>query len=119
VQERKAETSLSVVMSRLRGAAPPLASPGRRRGRNPDPLERATPPPTGRRAARRLPSPKRAGEEAVDSIPEDKSSGLSGVAAFVAMLRGLALPGLKGAGTLGATIERDALHRSLESIEKM
>jgi len=46
----------------------------------------------------------------LDSIPEDKSSGLSGVAAYVAMLRGLALPGIKGAGTLGQSIPRDVLH---------
>lgn len=53
------------------------------------------------------------------SITEDKSSGLTGVAAYIAMLKGLALPGIRGAGTLGDTIERDALHRSLEQLQKM
>ena len=46
----------------------------------------------------------------IDSIPEDNSHTLSGVAAYVAMLRGLALPGLKGASTIGADIPRDVLH---------
>ena len=55
----------------------------------------------------------------LESIPEDKSSGLSGVAAYIAMLRGLALPGLRGAGSLGDSIPRDALHRSLEQLQKM
>lgn len=55
----------------------------------------------------------------IGSIPEDKSSGLTGVAAYVAMLRGLALPGLRGAGSLGDQIPRDALHRSLEQLQKM
>ena len=54
----------------------------------------------------------------LESIPEDKSGDLRGVAAYVAMLKGLALPGLKGAGELGATIPRDALHRSLEQLKK-
>jgi hypothetical protein len=55
----------------------------------------------------------------LESIPEDKSTGLTGVAAYVAMLRGLALPGLRGAGSLGDSIPRDALHRSIEALQKM
>lgn len=55
----------------------------------------------------------------LESIPEDKSSGLTGVAAYVAMLRGLALPGLRGAGTLGDQIPRDAVHTSIEALQKM
>ena len=53
------------------------------------------------------------------SITEDKSTGLRGPAAYIAMLRGLALPGLRGAGSLGDTIPRDALHRSIEQLQKM
>jgi len=61
----------------------------------------------------------RARSALLDSIPEDKSTGLSGVAAYIAMLRGLALPGIRGAGSLGEQIDRDALHRSLEQLQKM
>lgn len=38
---------------------------------------------------------------------------------WLAMLKGLALPGIQGAGTLGDTIPRDAVHRSLEQLQKM
>jgi hypothetical protein len=55
----------------------------------------------------------------LESITEDKSTGLKGPEAYVAMLRGLALPGLRGAGSLGDSIPRDALHRSLEQLQKM
>lgn len=51
----------------------------------------------------------------LDSITEDKSLGISGPAAYIAMLRGLALPGLAGAGRLGESIPRDVLHRMSES----
>jgi hypothetical protein len=51
----------------------------------------------------------------VKFIPEDKSSGQSVMQRYISMLRGLALPGIRGAGTLGDSIERDALHRSEES----
>jgi len=61
----------------------------------------------------------RASAALLESITEDKSSGLSGVQSYIAMLRGLALPGLRGAGTLGDSIERDALHRSLQQLQKM
>jgi len=53
------------------------------------------------------------------SITEDKSLGIVGPEAYVAMLRGLALGGLRGAGSLGDQIPRDALHRSLEQLQKM
>lgn len=53
------------------------------------------------------------------SITEDKSLGITGPAAYIALLRGLALPGLRGAGSLGDQIPRDALHRSLEALQKM
>ena len=55
----------------------------------------------------------------LNSITEDKSTGLKGPAAYIAMLRGLALPGLRGAGSLGDQIPRDALHRSIEQLQKM
>jgi hypothetical protein len=55
----------------------------------------------------------------LESITEDKSLGLKGPEAYVAMLRGLALPGLRGAGSLGDSIPRDALHRSLDQLQKM
>ena len=55
----------------------------------------------------------------LESITEDKSSGLKGPAAYIAMLRGLALPGLRGAASLGDSIPRDALHRSIEQLQKM
>jgi len=55
----------------------------------------------------------------LDSIPEDKSSGQSVMQRYISMLKGLALPGIRGAGTLGDTIERDAVHRSLEQLQKM
>jgi len=45
----------------------------------------------------------------LDSIPEDKSRGLHGVAAYVAMLKGLSSAALAGAGTLGDSIPRDLL----------
>lgn len=53
----------------------------------------------------------------LDSIPEDKSSGQSVMQRYISMLRGLALPGIRGAGTLGDSIPRDALHRIDESQE--
>lgn len=56
------------------------------------------------------------GSALLKSITEDKSTGLTGVAAYVAMLRGLALPGLRGAGTLGEDIPRDALHTALQQL---
>jgi hypothetical protein len=55
----------------------------------------------------------------LESITEDKSLGITGPAAYIAMLRGLALPGLRGAGTLGDEIPRDALHSSIEQLRKM
>lgn len=51
----------------------------------------------------------------LDSIPEDKSSGQSVIQRYISMIRGLALPGIRGAGTLGDSIPRDALHRIEES----
>lgn len=47
----------------------------------------------------------------LDSITEDKSSGIVGPAAYVALLRGLALGGLRGAGRLGESISRDWRHK--------
>jgi hypothetical protein len=51
----------------------------------------------------------------VGSIPGDKSSGQSVTERYVSMLRGLALASLRGAGRLGDSIPRDALHRIEES----
>jgi hypothetical protein len=53
----------------------------------------------------------------LDSIPEDKSSGQSVIQRYISMIRGLALPGIRGAGTLGDSIPRDALHRIEETSE--
>jgi len=61
----------------------------------------------------------RASAALLESITEDKSLGIVGPEAYVAMLRGLALGGLRGAGSLGEQIPRDALHRSLEALQKM
>jgi hypothetical protein len=55
----------------------------------------------------------------LESIPEDKSSGQSAIQRYISMIRGLALGSLRGAGTLGDQIERDALHSSLEQLQKM
>jgi hypothetical protein len=52
----------------------------------------------------------RASAALLESITEDKSLGIAGPAAYIAMLRGLALPGLRGAGSLGEQIPRDVLH---------
>lgn len=51
----------------------------------------------------------------VKFIPEDKSSGQSVIQRYISMIRGLALPGIRGAGTLGDSIPRDALHRIEET----
>ena len=61
----------------------------------------------------------RASAALLESITEDKSTGMKGPAAYIAMLRGLALPGLRGAGSLGESIPRDAVHRSIEALQKM
>jgi hypothetical protein len=61
----------------------------------------------------------RASAGLLNSITEDKSLGITGPAAYIAMLRGLALPGLRGAGSLGDQIPRDALHSSIEQLQKM
>ena len=53
------------------------------------------------------------------SIPGKISTRQSAEERWRAMLEGLALPGIRGAGTLGDTIPRDALHRSLEQLQKM
>ncbi len=55
----------------------------------------------------------------LDSIPEDKSLGTSPRNRLEALFRQLAPGGLQGAGTLGDSIPRDALHRSLEALLKM
>lgn len=51
----------------------------------------------------------------LESIPEDKSSGQSVTERYVSMLRGLAWASLRGAGTLGDSIPRDALRTIEES----
>lgn len=55
----------------------------------------------------------------LESITEDKSTGHKGPAAYVAMLRGLALPGLRGAASLGDAIPRDALHSSIAKLKNL
>lgn len=55
----------------------------------------------------------------LNSIPEDKSAGLSPQERWLALIRSLKPAGIAGAGELGATIPRDALHRSLEQLQKM
>jgi hypothetical protein len=53
------------------------------------------------------------------SIPEDKSPGRSGAERWLALVRALNPAGIEGAGTLGEQISRDALHSSLEQLQKM
>lgn len=55
----------------------------------------------------------------LSSIPEDKSSGRSGAERWLALIRSLQLDKVAGTGALGHTIERDALHRSLDQLQKM
>ncbi len=54
----------------------------------------------------------------LSSIPEDKSSGRSGADRWLALIRALKPAGVAGAGTLGDSIPRDALHSSLEQLKK-
>ena len=51
----------------------------------------------------------------LNSIPEDNFSGLTPTERFEALFRSLAPGGLKGSGTLGATLPRDPLHTSATS----